>query len=324
MRPRAPAFWESDGPIARALAPLGAGYGALGRLRGIGRAPERIPSRVVVVGNVVAGGAGKTPVALALAERLTRAGARVHLLGRGYGGRLPGPHRVDPSRDGFADVGDEALLLAGAAPTWIARNRRAGLRAAGGADIVIVDDGHQDPTFARDLGILVVDGVTGFGNGRLVPAGPLRERPERAAARADAIVVLGEDRRGIGAWAHAFARPIARARLVPTIDLAAFAERPVVAFAGIGRPAKFFAMLEAAGLELAARRAFPDHHAYSDAEIAALTSEAGRRGARLVTTEKDRVRLPAAASAGVIAVPVALVWDEPAALDALLARVLPP
>ncbi len=175
---RAPEFWQSDGALARLLAPLGAAYGLAGRLRRARARPAACGVPVVCIGNLVAGGAGKTPVALAVAGRLQDQGRAVQLLTRGYGGRARGPLRVEPGRQGAAEVGDEALLLAARAPTWVARDRAAGAAAAvaAGAEVLVMDDGFQNPALAKDLSLLVVDGASGFGNGRVMPAGPARRR----------------------------------------------------------------------------------------------------------------------------------------------------
>jgi tetraacyldisaccharide 4'-kinase len=265
------------------------------------------------------GGAGKTPLALALAEILAR--RRPHFLSRGYGGREAGPLKVDPSRHGAADVGDEPLLLAAAAPAWIARDRVAGAKAAveAGAGVVILDDGFQNPFLAKDLAFLAVDGESGLGNGRVFPAGPLREPIAAALARAQAVVVIGEDRAGV-ARLVAGRCPVLGARLIPAPDAGRFAGARVYAFAGIGRPEKFFASLEAAGAEIAGRQSFPDHHPFSAAEIAELLAAAESAKAIPVTTAKDALRLPAAARDKVGVFAVRLAFDEPARIEAMLAR----
>jgi tetraacyldisaccharide 4'-kinase len=193
---RAPEFWTEDGALARTLAPLAAAYAGAGCLRRALARPVAVSVPVVCVGNLVTGGAGKTPVVLALLGALRQRGETPHALTRGYGGREAGPLRVDPARHDAARVGDEALLLARAAPTWVARDRPAGAKAAvaAGASLVVMDDGFQNPSLQKDLSILVVDGRYGFGNGRVVPAGPLREPLAWGLARADAVVVVGEAR----------------------------------------------------------------------------------------------------------------------------------
>jgi len=327
---RAPRFWYSaPGAAAAALAPAAAAWTWRPRRR-LARAPaERPRVPVVCVGNLTAGGAGKTPVALAIAERLCADGLAVHMLTRGYRGRARGPLSVDPAVHDAGAVGDEALLLAAAAPTWVARDRAAGARAAAaaGARAIVMDDGFQNPSLAKDLSILVVDGETGFGNGRVMPAGPLREPPADGLARADAVVVLGEDRAGVAraAAGRDFGRgplPVLTGRLrPPEAEAAAWRGRDVVAFAGIGRPEKLFDTLEAAGARLVARVGFPDHHAYTPEEVMRLLEMAAAAGATPVTTAKDRVRLPEAVRGSVAVLPVAVAWDEPARLDGLLAPV---
>lgn len=322
---RAPDFWRRPGVASALLAPAGWLFGFATRLRLQMTTPWRAPVRVLCVGNLVAGGAGKTPVAINLGARLAKHGAKVHFLGRGYGGAATGPLRVDSKAHDAATVGDEALLLARVAPTWIARDRVAGVRAAAdGADVVVMDDGFQDPVVAKDLSVLVVDGGYGFGNRRVIPAGPLREPVEAALARAQALAVVGADKAGIvdDAAVRAQGIPILRAAVTPGPEAARLKGQRVVAFAGIGRPEKFFTTLEALGCRVAAARAFADHHPFSDGDIQRLKAEGRDRDARLVTTEKDAVRLPAASRDGVEVLTIALAWSDEAALDALLEPLL--
>jgi len=325
---RAPDFWRSGArtPWPALLAPLGAAYGGLGRLRGRLTTAKRAPAAVVCIGNLVAGGAGKTPVALALAGHLAGTGKAVHFLTRGYGGRLRGPARVDPGRHDAGDVGDEALLLARAAPTWVARDRAAGAlaAAAAGAEIVVMDDGHQNPTLIKDVSLVVVDAAYGVGNGRLIPAGPLREPVARGLARADAVVLIGDGPPEATKAVRTAAADmtVLRAQLVPGPGAAGYADRDVVAFAGIARPEKFFATLGAVGARLIATYAFADHHRYDATEIMALVEEATLARAHLVTTEKDAVRLPAEARDMVEILPVTAEFADPALLGRVLAPVL--
>jgi tetraacyldisaccharide 4'-kinase len=313
---RSPEFWSAKpGLVAGLLAPVGAAWDAAGRLRRAVTRPYRAPVPVICVGNLVAGGSGKTPVVLSLAGMLPRA----HAVTRGYGGSLPGPVRVTEAHPA-REVGDEALLLAARLPTWVARDRRAGIRAAvaEGAAAILLDDGFQNPTVEKDLSLVVVDAGYGFGNRRVIPAGPLRERIGPGLARAGAIVVIGD-----GAEPDALAaagRPILHADLAP-LGGSSLAGKPVVAFAGIGRPAKFFATLRGVGATLAAAHEFPDHHPYRSAALAALHEEAARLGAILVTTSKDWARLDGPARAGVEVLEVEIAWRDPAALAALLASV---
>lgn len=324
MMRSAPAFWEHDGVAARVLTPLGALYHAVGVLRRRLAAPTRVGATVVCVGNATVGGTGKTPVAIDLARRMSERGVDTHMLTRGYGGRYQGPPLcVDPDRHAARDVGDEALLLARAAPTWVSPDRRASARAAvaAGARALVMDDGLQNPYLEKDFSILVVDGAVGFGNGRVVPAGPLRERLGHALARVQAVVVMGRDAAGAARRIGA-ARPVLAARLTP--DEAAFAlrGRRVLAFAGIGRPEKAFRTLRDLGAEVIETASFPDHHPYSDEDLAALRARARSLAAGLVTTEKDAARLPAWIREETAVVRVRVEWDDESALDALLSRSL--
>jgi tetraacyldisaccharide 4'-kinase len=316
---RAPEFWAGENLPARLLGPLGQVYGLAGRLRRRLVRPVCAGIPVICVGNLVVGGAGKTPVVLALAERLHAQGRRPHLLTRGYGGRAAGPLRVDPARHDAATVGDEALLLAEVAPTWCARDRIAGARAAAaaGADLVIMDDGFQSPWLQQDLAVLVVDGTFGFGNRRLLPAGPLREPIAAGLARAAAVVQLGPDETGLD---RLLPPRIARlhAELCASPQAPRLEGRRAVAFAGIGRPEKFFRSLAEAGAVLVARHAFADHHRYRRREILALLAEAVAKDALCLTTAKDRVRLPADLRALITILPVTVNWQDPDALDRLL------
>lgn len=281
------------------------------------------PVPVLCCGNATAGGAGKTTLALDLARHLRCAGFTVHILARGYRGSLAGPLRVAADHDA-TEVGDEALLLAAAAPTWIGADRAATARAAvaAGAEVLVMDDGMQNPTLQKSFSFIVIDGAVGFGNRRVLPAGPLREPIFRATQRAHAAVLIGPDRRGARALLPP-TLPVLSAELVAGPEAKTLAGRSVVAFAGIARPEKFFASLEETGAILVARHSYADHHPYRPAEIARLFGQAERLGALPVTTAKDAARLPAAARARVFVLPIALAWDEPAALLRLLSPVLP-
>ncbi len=322
---RAPEFWDQrDGGAAPAmLAPFGALYALASRARFALARPERISVPVLCVGNLVAGGAGKTPVALSLGARLKERGLSAHYLSRGYGGAAAGPTRVDPIRHGCSEVGDEALLLARIAPTWVAADRVAGARAAiaAGAHAIVMDDGFQNPSLAKDVSLVVVDGAYGFGNGRVMPAGPLREPLAQGLARADAVVIVGDDRTGARdrIVAAGFATlPVLGARIVPGPEAEALAGRKVVAFAGIGRPAKFFVTVRDVGAKVVAAHAFPDHHVFSAGELRRLRSEAEGAGAVLVTTAKDAARLPESERGTIQVLTITLSWDDEAALDAVL------
>jgi tetraacyldisaccharide 4'-kinase len=318
--PPTPEFWAHRGLLSTVLAPAAWVYGMGGAARQRWTTPWRAPVPVICVGNLVVGGAGKTPVALSLAHLLRQRGRRVHILSRGYGGRSPGPLAVDPARHTADEVGDEPLLLAEVAPCWVARDRVAGARAAvaAGAELLLLDDGFQNPTLAKDLSLAVIDGAYGLGNGRLLPAGPLREPLARGLARADAIVLMGDDTAGVAAIIAS--KPLRRARLVPE-NPGELAGRSVVALAGIGRPEKFFATLEEAGARLIRTYAFPDHHRYREDELARPLAEAERAGAMVVTTSKDWVRLPREIRERVHVLRVTVAWDDVAALETMLGRV---
>lgn len=320
MTLRAPEFWKSDGGLAPwLLRPLESVTARLTASR-VARAGWRAPVPVFCCGNATVGGAGKTTVALDLERRLAARGLAVHFLTRGYGGRARGVVRVDPAHHDAAMVGDEALLLAAVAPTWMAADRASSARAAvaAGAGALVMDDGLQNPTLAKDFSLLVIDGAAGFGNGRLVPVGPLREPVAAAAARCAAAALIGEDRCNVLAALPA-AMPVLRARLVAAPDVAALAGRRVLAFAGIASPQKFFATVAETGAVLADRIGFADHHRYTEAELRRLYDRAERLKALLVSTAKDAARLSPAWRERVFVVRVALAWEDPARLDSLLA-----
>lgn len=321
---RAPEFWAQGGLLPLLLSPLGLGYGLAGRLRRAMVRPAEVPVPVICVGNLVAGGAGKTPVTLALCQILSAQGRQVHVLSRGYGGNEAGPLRVDPARHSAATVGDEALLLAKVAPTWIARDRVAGAQAAiaANAEVIVMDDGFQNPSLAKDLSLLVVDGAYGFGNVKVMPAGPLRETVTAGLARADALVVLGEDEGDLGAEMEG-RLPVLHARLAPGPERAVLMGRKLFAFAGIGRPEKFFKTLTDLGADLVETKALPDHYAYRADEIEALLARAAELEARPITTEKDAVRLTPEARARIEVLSVSVEWQDSMALQRLLDRVCP-
>lgn len=318
---RAPEFWSRSNASARfaasVLAPLGWIYAASVALKRDCAKPWRSKARVICVGNLVAGGSGKTPVAIALGRALLAKGANVFFLTRGYGGRLAGPLIVRPGEHHAAGVGDEPLLLATVAPTIVAADRKAGamLADAQGADIIVMDDGHQNFTLKKDLSLVVVDAERGFGNGKVIPAGPLREPVAHGLARADAVVRVGDGVHEL----QGFHGTLLLAHIIPVSTLSS---KRVVAFAGIGNPPRFFRTLGAMGAELIAGHAFPDHHTFTRTEIAWLKAEARAAQAVLVTTEKDFVRLPDSDRAGIVSVPVRVHFDDSQALERLLDRAL--
>jgi tetraacyldisaccharide 4'-kinase len=324
---REPAFWWRAASLAAVLlAPLAAVYGAVAARR-LARDGHGAGVPVVCVGNLTVGGAGKTPLALALAGMLKSAGETPFLLSRGYGGRRAGPLRVDPAQHRAREVGDEPLLLARAAPTIVARNRVKGAQAAtaGGATIIVMDDGFQNPSLRKDFSVLVVDARRGIGNGRVIPAGPLRAPVEAQLDRADALVVVGSPptEPAVAEAARKHRVPVFHATLRPDAAAAAGLRGRALAFAGIGDPEKFFATLAQAGIAVARVRAFPDHHRYTAAEAKALCETAERDGLTLVTTEKDLARLQGDGEVTELAarartLPVTLAFDDVAAFERLL------
>ncbi|MGB9367829.1 MAG: tetraacyldisaccharide 4'-kinase [Xanthobacteraceae bacterium] len=324
---KAPRFWwDKPGAMAALLAPFASLYGTIAarRLRQEGTR-ARIP--VICVGNPTVGGAGKTPAAMAIARMLVEAGERPYFLTRGYGGRLAGPVVVEAGHTAV-QVGDEPLLLARVAPTVVAANRVAGAELARekGASIIVMDDGFQNPSLVKDFSILVIDGVRGIGNARVLPAGPLRAPLEPQLDRADAILVVGN---GTGAAsvitaARAHNLPLFHATLEPDgAAIAALAGQKVIAFAGIGDPEKFFATVGAAGIDASIKRGFSDHRRFSVKEARRLLDEAKRNKLVLLTTEKDAARIQGDAALGELAararvLPVTLTATESEAFRKLV------
>jgi len=276
----------------------------------------RLPIPVISVGAASMGGSGKTPAARAIRARLSGMGLQAALLSRGYGGQARGPLRVDPLRHTAREGGDEPLLHAADGPAWIARDRAAGAKAAlaAGAQALVLDDAHQNPALRKDLSFLLLDGAEGLGNGRLFPAGPLRESLAAALARADAVILTRE-----GAAPACAGLPVLQARLEP---LSPAPPGPLVAFAGIAFPERLLASLQAAGGDVRELVPFPDHHPYAASELNALHGLAERHDARLVTTEKDAARLPPAWRERVGVFRVALRFADETALDGLLRSAL--
>ena len=328
---RAPRGWRNPRPglIARALSPLGALYGSV-TARRMARPGVRVGVPVVCVGNFVVGGAGKTPTAIAIARVLRAAGERPAFLSRGYGGAA----RADSLRVGGAEsaakVGDEPLLLARVAPCFVGPDRIASARLAieDGASVLVMDDGLQNPSLEKALTIVVVDGEAPFGNGLCLPAGPLRAPVAAQWPFVDAIVIIGGEAETAAELAgRAPQKPVFRASLkADAIAASELIGRPVLAFAGIADPQKFFATLASVGAQVVETAVFPDHWPFRPREIERLVARAARNSLTLVCTEKDLVRLPASNAEEVRALPVTLSFEKPAAVAAWLGvrrRIIP-
>lgn len=329
---RAPRFWwRRPGPLSALLYPVAAIYGAIAGAR-LSRKGYRAKIPVLCIGNPTLGGAGKTPAAITIARMLEAEGRKVFFLTRGYGGSEEGPLLADLRKHSATEIGDEAPLLANVAPTVVARDRAAGAKfaEANGAEILVLDDGFQNPSLEKDFSLLVIDGAKGLGNGLVFPAGPLRAPLSVQFARAQAIVVVGDGEAG-GKAAELTAEaglPVIRAILTADAESARqFSGKRVLAFAGIGAPEKFFASLESAAAEIVIRKPFGDHHRYSEQDARTLLREAAEKNLLLATTEKDlaRIRRDEALSslhANALALKVTLSFDDERAIKNLIGKAL--
>jgi tetraacyldisaccharide 4'-kinase len=329
----APSWWYRErGALASALAPLGRLYGRLAETRAARVTPYRSRLPVICIGNFTAGGGGKTPTALAVAALLGELGARTCFLTRGYGGTSQGPVLVCKGHSA-SEVGDEPLLLAESAPSMVSADRVAGAKAieATEASVIVMDDGFQNPRLTKDLSLIVVDAGAGLGNGLIMPAGPLRAPLDQQLARADALVVIGsgDEAASLVDTFKTQGKPVFTARIVPRQDSRWLRVLPVIGFAGIANPQKFFTTLGTNGAGVQEKRAFPDHHRYTNREAAALLKLAKDRKAMLVTTEKDWVRLPDEEGTPVGELkfrsrpfPIAVQFDDAAAVKELLGAAL--
>lgn len=308
---RAPVFWRDKGLLSATLLPAALLYNAVARVRSAAVTPAKLPVRVVCIGNLVAGGAGKTPVALTLGMLLKKRGIRAHYLSRGYKSDNIGVTKVDITQHSARDVGDEPLLLAEVLPTWVSKDRVAGTEAAikAGAEIVIMDDGFQNPRLHKDVSLLVVDGHYGFGNERVIPAGPLREPIEAAMERASAVIMVGDDKQGVTRYVPPQV-PVLQSQVKPVSSAEFLRGKQVVAFCGIARPRKFYRTLQELGCIVVHHVSYADHYAFTPGDLEFLRAKAKETASVLVTTEKDYVRLPDDMRVEVTVVPIEVAFDD--------------
>jgi len=320
-RLQTPSFWNDNTLLSQILSPLAWLYGKVVLFKSRNPKSKKVDVPIICVGNIIVGGAGKTPVAIAIAKILLKSGLNVHFLTRGYKGRLAGPIAVDPKIHNFEDVGDEALLLSKISKTWVSHNRYLGAKAASKADaqVIIMDDGLQNSSVFKSLSFLVIDGSYGFGNKKLIPAGPLREKVEHAIKRADAAIIIGEDKKNIADKIGSKIRVI-RGKIIVNRKYHSLKNKTCLAFCGIGIPEKFFSTLKNIGVTIKKKYIFPDHHKYSDKTIDGILKTAKTLKAVPVTTEKDFMRLPKKFLMKVKTVPIEIEWEEKRELVKLLER----
>jgi tetraacyldisaccharide 4'-kinase len=299
---KAPFFWQKrKSALAFLLAPFGFLYAYMTQRRLKKNTPYDAKTKVICIGNLSVGGTGKTPVCLALGDFFNKRGQKFFYLNHGYHSKK---QNILINKDSLYTQGlsDEAFILAAKAPTIISKNRKEGalLAEKNGASLLIMDDGFQNPFLHKDFSFLVVDGEKGFGNGRVLPAGPLREPVDKGLARAQAVILIGQDKTGaLDLLNKLFQKqkrslPILKATIQPAASLVdELKEQPLFAFCGIGRPEKFYATLTQAGLKIRRTADFSDHHLYTKKELDFLQDQAQKDGLTLITTRKDAVKLPA-------------------------------
>ena len=304
---KTPKYWQSNSFTSKILSPLGFLYGLMTQLRLKLKSPHKVSIPVVCIGNITAGGTGKTPVSISIAKLLATEMYHPFFVSRGYGGKLQDVI-VNNKKHTAKDVGDEPLLLSKQAPVVVNANRYAAAQKAveQGADIIIMDDGFQNPSLHKDLSFLVFDGNYGIGNGKIIPSGPLRETLDDGTIRADAIIILGKDKHDLAKRCGLPAFFGHTEAVQTTIN-----NQDVVAFAGIGHPQKFYHTLKQQGFNVVKTIDFPDHHFYTREELENIINEAKKLNAQIYTTSKDFVKIPPLYSQDINVLEVAVVWDNP-------------
>lgn len=312
---KTPNYWKSKNIRAYLLSPLGYLYQFATALNLAIKKPQQIEKPVICIGNLTAGGTGKTPVSISVAEILKKLGRKPFFVSRGYGGKLHNV-QVDESKHLAQDVGDEPLLLARHAPVIVNPNRYQGAKLAlsDGADVIIMDDGFQNPTLKKDLSFLVFDGQFGYGNGMCIPAGPLRESLQSGLKRAQAIIIIGEDKHNLSETFKDY--PVFKGRISAQIDKPE--KEPIIAFAGIGRPKKFYTSLQNCGFKIYQTIDFPDHHQYTRAELLSLIEKAQQNKCLLYTTSKDFVKIPTDLKRNFKVLEISIQWEDEQKLENFL------
>ena len=324
----APNFWTNRGLISTALLPLSLIWILAGQLRQILAKTEIADLPIICVGNILIGGSGKTPVTATLCRILKEQGYTPCILTRGYKGNRKGPLFADPALHTTDDIGDEAIMLAFSNDVCVCADRIKGaafIAAQNKFDVIIMDDGMQNPWLHKDITLTVFDGGAGAGNRRLLPAGPLREPLNTGLAKADATILNGQDETGLSALLPN-TLPQFRGKLYPDQKVAkVMGKRRFIAFAGIGRPKRFFETVTKTGADMVRTLSFADHHNYSEADLSRLQQEAWTNGADLITTHKDWVRLPPDWRARILVLPVTFRFsrNDKSALLKLITAVLP-